>query len=224
MLLVAACGLLGCSTQKGVLAPGDRAVTGTPRAGVADPDYKLAAGDLLEVRRSKGRPAKAAIGNDGSVRIAGGDAVRVDNLTAKEAASELAERLGHDFADCTVTVAKYNSQFVYVVGDPRHEGPRAVPYQGKEELPELLARVGCQHCTRGFRARIVRAGPTMGMAPEVVAVRLDPELNQRSAGAPTTVRPNDYVYLERDTPKNNEASKHAGFWSWPKRLVRARSE
>ena len=167
---------------------------------------------------------KADVGNDGFVRVAGGDAVRVDNLTATEAAAELSERLGKDFARCTVTVAKYNSQFIYVVGDPRHEGPRAVPYQGKETLPELLARVGCQHCTRGFRARVVRAGAKMGMAPEVVAVRLDSDLNQRAADGPVTLRPNDYVYLERDKPGADSASRHVGFWSWPKALVRARGE
>jgi protein involved in polysaccharide export with SLBB domain len=192
--------LLGGCASKGVLMPGDRAAAdAAPRQGPPDPTYHVGAGDVLEVRRSGGQFDKVEVRSDGSIRLGTSDSVRVDNLTTVEIADQLRESLGQPYANCRVGVAKYNSQFVYVFGDSRQESQRAVPYQGRETLREFLARVGCRQCWRGYRARIVRPNESIGATPEVVAVKLDAGLQIRGRNnQDPLVRPNDYVYIERD--------------------------
>jgi hypothetical protein len=142
----------------------------------------------------------------------------VDEKTTDEIAAALAEKLGGDYARCRVKVSKYNSQFIYVYGDSKQESPRAVPYQGRETLREFLSRVGCRTCYRGYRARVVRPGQRMSDNPELVAVKLDADLYNRDRGAePVYLKPNDYVYLERDgSGPGGIVPRGSKFWPFTK--------
>jgi len=216
---------LGCSTP-GVLKPKiSNEAASVPKHGDADPAYRVAAGDALEVFRPGAKRELAEVRVDGSLRLAG-ESIRVDALTPQEIACRIQERLGDRYRDCKVMVAKYNSQYVYVFGDGREESPRAVPYQGRETLREFITRVGARDCLRGYRARIVRASQDMGGKPDVMAVKLDADLQNRDRSAdPVYLQPNDYVYLERDgagpggvLPRGNRfwPMTKFTFWNWRK--------
>jgi protein involved in polysaccharide export with SLBB domain len=216
---------LGCSTP-GVLKPrSSPEAASAPKRSDADPSYRVAAGDVLEIRRSRLKKETAEVRVDGSLQLAG-ETIRVDDLTPQEIACRIQERLGDDFRGCKVNVAKFNSQFVYVFGDGREESPRAVPYQGRESLREFMARVGCRECVRGYRARVVRPSQDMGAKPEIIAVKLDSDLQDRDPKSnPIFVQANDYVYLERDgagpagvLPRSNRfwPMTKFTFWNWRK--------
>jgi protein involved in polysaccharide export with SLBB domain len=204
---------LGCAGP-GVLVPGDKApVASRPLLKHSDPAYRVATGDVLDVVAGD-NSERVEVRTDGRLKLASGEALRVDNMTPRQIASDLAQRLGDPYRDCKVTVAKYNSQFIYVFGDNRKEAPRAVPYQGKESLSDFLKRVGCQHCWRGYRARVVRPNEKVGASPEIVAVKLDAGLKSRDpAQKGLTLQPNDHIYLERDAAGPGDLMpKSSKFW------------
>jgi protein involved in polysaccharide export with SLBB domain len=213
-----ACALLalvavGCAGP-GVLVPGDKAPVATrPVLKQSDPSYRVATGDVLDVVAA-GKSERVEVRTDGRLKLASGDALRVDNLTPKEIAVDLAERLGDPYRECKVVVAKFNSQFIYVFGDNRKEAPRAIPYQGKESLSDFLKRVGCQHCWRGYRARVVRPNEKVGASPVIVAVKLDAGLRSRDPEQKAlTLQPNDHIYLERDAAGPGDLMpKSSKFW------------
>jgi protein involved in polysaccharide export with SLBB domain len=225
LLIVVPCTGIGCSTP-GVLKPRATAETASqPKRSDADPAYRVAAGDALEIHRRGARKETAEVRVDGNLQLAG-ETIRVDDLTPQEIACRVRERLGDEYRDCQVVVAKFNSQYIYVFGDGREESPRAVPYQGRETLRDFVARVGCRECLRGYRARIVRPNKDMGAKPEVLAVKLDADFQNRERGAePVYLQPNDYVYLERDgagpggvLPRGNRfwPMTKFTFWKWRK--------
>lgn len=225
LLIVVPFAGLGCSTP-GVLKPRVPTESATaPKRGDTDPSYRVASGDVLEIRRSRLKKESAEVRVDGNLQV-GGETIRVDNLTPQEIACRIQERLGDDFRGCKVSVSKFNSQFVYVFGDGREESPRAVPFQGRETLREFMARVGCRECFRGYRARVVRPSQDMGAKPEIMAVKLDADLYDRDHKSnPIYVQANDYVYLERDgagpggvLPRSNKfwPMTKFTFWKWRK--------
>ena len=189
---------IGCSTP-GVLKPNpSRETASKPARRHADPSYRVAAGDTVEIHRRGARLEAVEVRTDGSLQLAGAS-IRVDDLTPEEISCRIQERLGDSYRDCKVQVAKYNSQYVYLYGDSADESPRAVPFQGRESLQDFITRVGCRECVRGYRARVVRPNPDMGAKPDVFAVKLDAKLNNRDPkGEPLTLKANDNVYLERD--------------------------
>jgi protein involved in polysaccharide export with SLBB domain len=225
LLIVAPLAGLGCSTP-GVLKPRTSPEAATvPSRRETDPAYRVAAGDVLEIHRPRAKKETTEVRVDGSLQLAG-ESIRVDDLTPQEIACRIRDRLGDEFRDCKVVVAKFNSQYIYVFGDGREESPRAVPYQGRETLREFMARVGCRECIRGYRARVVRPSQDMGAKPEILAVKLDADLYDRDhSSEPLFLQANDYVYLERDgagpggvLPRSNRfwPMTKFTFWSWRK--------
>jgi len=215
----------GCSTP-GVLKPRQSPeVASAPNRGEVDPSYRVAAGDTIEVRRRGAKSLSAEVRTDGCLQLAGAS-IRVDDLTPEEISCRIRERLGDEYRDCKVSVAKYNSQYVYLHGDGREESSRAVPYQGRETLREFIKRVGCRECVRGYRARVVRPSPDMGGKPDIIAVKLDAELQDRDRNAePVYLKANDNVYVERDgfgpggvLPRGNKfwPMTKFTFWNWRK--------
>jgi protein involved in polysaccharide export with SLBB domain len=225
LLIVASLPGLGCMTP-GVLKPrSSPEAAAIPSRLETDPTYRVAAGDVIEIHRPRTKKQTAEVRVDGNLQLAG-ESIRVDDLTPQEIACRIQERLGDDYRNCKVIVAKFNSQHIYVFGDGREESPRAVPYQGRETLREFMARVGCQECIRGYRARIVRPSRDMGAKPEILAVKLDADLYDRDPNSePLFLQANDYVYLERDgagpgglLPRSNRfwPMTKFTFWSWRK--------
>lgn len=223
--LICAAISVGCSTP-GVLKPTpSREAASKPARRHADPAYRVAAGDTVEIRRRGAKLEAAEVRTDGSLQLAGAS-IRVDDLTPEEISCRIQERLGDAYRDCKVMVAKYNSQYVYLYGDSADESPRAVPFQGRETLQDFIIRVGCRECLRGYRARVVRPNPDMGAKPDVFAVKLDAKLNDRDPGAePLTLKANDNVYLERDgigpgglLPRGSKfwPMTKFTFWNWRK--------
>jgi hypothetical protein len=168
-----------------------------------DPGYRVGAGDLLTFRRAgAAETVSAAIGVDGSVRLPGSGAVRIDGLTIAEISDALLEELGPDFADCRVAVQDCRSQVLHVFGMDAGEGSRPVPYRGRETVQQLLDRIDCRRCQRGYRVRVVRPGDSLNQEPKIFAVQLNDRLTSRNPEEPPVhLKAGDYVYIERDVGK-----------------------
>lgn len=173
---------------------------------IIDPTYRVGARDVLAVwRRTDARPQSLRIESDGTIRIPDADPIRADNLTTGEIARELGRRFD-DFKECRVEVKEYQSQFVYIfMADDTKAPPKAIAFQGRETVEELITRVGCKECKKGYRVRVVRPSTTIGAMPEIFAVKLDEQGRDRQQVAkPVFVRPNDYVYFEKDKGRPGE--------------------
>lgn len=198
-----------------------------------DPEYRVAAGDTLEIRTPVSKdPIVAEVLPDGRIEIDDQTVVRVDGMTTDEIRIQLAS---FDPAiEPKVAVRAYNSQFMYVFGEKDREEPQAIPYRGKESITELMKRVGCRSCRLGYRVRVVRPGKTIGAVPDVFTVHLDKSMKIRDmntnlnggtqgadsseskeeilqAAAALALEPGDYVYIERDMTDPNPAN-----WLQPK--------
>lgn len=182
---------LGCASngRQSMLARKPSAADSSPPT-VADPLYRIGVGDRLAIRRpGKKEAEQLEVRGDGCIELRDGTAIRVDNRTTGEITDQLA---------AGVAVEKYNSQFINVYGLDNSERAQATPYRGKESLTAFLGRVGCRQWRSGAIVKVVRPASTLGTAPEVHTRRYDESLSSRAGEREMEVRPNDYVYIERD--------------------------
>lgn len=169
----------------------------------ADPDYLVGAGDVLLVQRdSRQPPERVVVRADGKIQFALGDPIHVDGLTSRQIAQALRSELGGEYRGCSVKIAECRSQVVHVFGTDAGDGAKEVPYTGKETVDELLRRIGCGDCQRGYRVRVVRRGSDVDDETQIFAVQTDRNQYLRHPFArPVYLEPNDFVYVERDVGK-----------------------
>jgi protein involved in polysaccharide export with SLBB domain len=145
-----------------------------------------------------GRPACSGdrtIEPDGRVHIDEKTALRIDGMTAPEAARSVADLLRVEPMRVTVNVTEYRSQHLYVFGEANGL-EQAVAYRGPETVLDLLQRVG--GITTGAAPRdvqVVRSHVADGKAPEVFQVDLADIVLGREQRTNITLQPYDKVYI-----------------------------
>lgn len=179
------------------------------RVATGDPDYQVGAGDILAIYRpGGGQPEVVPVRANGAIHLGGAGDVRVDGLTASQISGSLEGELGQTFKGCRVAVQECRSQVIHVFWSDAGGGSQAVPYRGKESIRDFLDRIGCRECQKGYRVRVVRADRELGQDPQIVAVQLDDQGRDRNpTGRAIHLKPNDYVYIERDIGKPGELTK-----------------
>ena len=112
------------------------------------------------------------VGPDGRIEVGDAGRVRVEGLSAAEAAHQVADELGVAAERVAVRIVDYRSQQVYLVGEVTGL-QRAVPYRGPETVLDLLQRTG--GITPGAsvgEVYVLRAQVAEGKPPEVYHVDL----------------------------------------------------
>jgi protein involved in polysaccharide export with SLBB domain len=148
--------------------------------------YRARCPDLLQVDVA-GLPQYSGpqrIGPDGCIDLGDAGRPQVDGATVSEIVRMVAECVGVAPEQVHVSIAEYNSQYLYLFGQVAGS-QRAVPYQGPETVLDLLHRVG------GLRqgaavgdVTVIRPHVAEGKTPEVfhidlaaIVLRNDPETN-----------------------------------------------
>jgi protein involved in polysaccharide export with SLBB domain len=163
--------------------------------------YLVRCPDVLEVQ-VEGAPAcsgRRPVGPDGRIELAPGLSVRVAGLSALQARSEAARRLGLPLERVNVRVAEYKSQQLYLVGevDAVHQ---VVAYRGPESVLDLLQRVGLASGAELGDIRVVRAHVADGKPPEVFPVDLQAILMKHDQQTNVLLEPFDHVHIGQRRP------------------------
>jgi protein involved in polysaccharide export with SLBB domain len=148
--------------------------------------YRARCPDLLQVDIA-GLPRYSGpqrIGPDGCIDLGDAGRLPVDGATVPEIIRMVAECIGVAPEQVRVSVAEYNSQYLYVFGQVAGS-QRAVPYQGPETVLDLLHRVGgLQPGAAVSEVTVIRPHVAEGKTPEVfhidlaaIVLRNDPETN-----------------------------------------------
>jgi polysaccharide export outer membrane protein len=146
----------------------------------AQANYKIARGDLLDIR-VLGEPdmnASVRVSNSGDVRVPYiPDDIRAQCLTERQLAASIGEKLKKilRFPEVSVTVAEYTGGTVAVMGAVRSQGRYQLPRQ--MSVLELLINAGGVNEQSGRYARLIRMTTAatdpcapVSAAPEVVPV------------------------------------------------------
>jgi protein involved in polysaccharide export with SLBB domain len=149
------------------------------------PQYRIGAGDLLEVFVTKGptqERLQVPVRANGRISVSFAD-VQVDGLTADQAAAEITRSLSVYFRSpqVEVQVKEYNSKKVSVLGAvalaPRG-GIGTIPLTGRTTLLEVIAKAGGVAPNAGLdRVRV-----TCGRESYTVTCRVQDDLSQISSG------------------------------------------
>jgi protein involved in polysaccharide export with SLBB domain len=159
--------------------------------------YLIGCPDVVEVKLH-GRPdhdGLKPVGPDGRIEMGAAGRVRVEGLTATEAAHQLADELGLAPERVAVRIADYRSQQVYLVGEVTGL-QRAVPYRGPETVLDLLQRAG--GITPGASVGeiyVLRAQVAEGRPPEVYHVDLKAIVERKDQETNLRLQPYDRVYV-----------------------------
>lgn len=200
LLLVAAAA--GCASHRPRVEAALRA--SRPVSGPASPDaaYTLACPDLLDLQVDD-HPEWSGpreIGPDGCLQLAELSPLRVEGLTAAQAANRAATALHLPRAAVGIRVTAYRSRQVFLFGQV--EGPeRALSYQGPETVADLLRRAGGLPPGADFRTvSVVRPHVAAGYRPEVFTVDLAAVLLRGDSKSNVILQPDDEVYIA-ETPR-----------------------
>lgn len=190
--------LAGCATGKGhvdqqLMAEGggpgrNRSVTG---------QYLIGCPDVVQVK-VHGRPeydGLKTVGPDGRIEVADAGRVRVEGLTAAEAAGQIADGLELTPERVSVAVTEYRSQQVYLVGEVTGL-QRAIAYRGPETVLDLLQRSG--GITPGASVGavyVLRAQVAEGRPPEVFHIDLKAIIEHQDQQTNVRLQPFDRVYV-----------------------------
>ena len=186
----------GCHTPRRQVS--DAFVSGTPppapAAALGPAGYDIACPDAIELA-VPGRPdcsGRFVVAADGRIAVGQAGLVRVEGLTAGQAATAVAAAVGGPAA---CRVVEHASRFVYVEG-PVQGDPRAVPYVGPETVVDLLRRAGGLRPSAALkRISVVRPNVAAGLPPQVIPVDLDAVFLHHDPKANVVVRPNDVIYV-----------------------------
>jgi polysaccharide export outer membrane protein len=160
-------------------------------------EYLISCPDVIQIKVT-GRPELGGaqeVAGDGRISAPNGERVRVEGLSAKEAARRFAAacQLGSD--EVTIQVTQYRSQKLYVTGQVVGE-QRTIPYQGPETVLDVLQRVG--GVTSGAapdEVYVVRSRIAEGKQPEVFHVRLREILVQHNDASNVRLQPQDQIFV-----------------------------
>lgn len=156
--------------------------------------YRVGAGDILLVAPVKGgEPLRAEVSLDGTLRIPGIEPMNVDGLTCPEI-----EDYFSTYERVHVEVAEYKSQHILVSGIFPEKAPRPITYHGPETIENLISRIGCPECQRGYRVRVVRPSQKLGGEPQIFAEEIDVRGRREPGKEAIVIEPGDYVYVEKD--------------------------
>jgi len=160
-------------------------------------NYRARCPDLLQVEIA-GLPRLSGpqrIGPNGRIDLGDAGQPQVDGETIPEIVRTVAESGGVPPEQVHISVAEYNSQFLYLFGEVAGS-QRAVPYQGPETVLDLLHRAG------GLREgaavgdiTIIRPHVAEGKTPEVFHIDLAAIVLRKDAETNILVQPFDQVHI-----------------------------
>ena len=185
-----------------------------PAAGVAAPEYRVGAGDVLDVTvfGNDDVSRTATVQTNGAIALPLLGEVAVAGLTPPEIKTKLTNLLARDFLvnpQVEVKVREYQSQFVIVVGEVNNPGRK--PLRGKTRLIDALVEAGGFRPTASGEIVIQRTDgafdggdPTLrlrlGSANLTPQERVALEIPLRS-GDIVTASPKYYVTVEGEVAK-----------------------
>lgn len=198
-----ACGMLligsilfsgGCKSKTGQTNSVSMKPPLLARGGSDGTPYRVGTGDILLVAPVKGgEPIRVEVSLDGTLRIPGIETMNVDGLTCPEIEDYLSA-----YERVHVEVAEYKSQHVLVSGIFPEKAPRPITYHGPESVEQLISRIGCPECQRGYRVRVVRPSSKLGGEPQIFAEEIDVRGHREADRDAIVIEPGDYVYVEKD--------------------------
>lgn len=135
------------------------------------------------------------IGVDGRIDLGDAGKPQVDGQTTEEIVRTVAETVGVSPEHVRVTVANYDSQYLYLYGQT--EGmQRAVPYRGPETVLELLQRLGGLRAgTTQHEIQVIRPHVADGKTPEVFTVHLDAIVLRNDPETNVVLEPFDQIHI-----------------------------
>jgi protein involved in polysaccharide export with SLBB domain len=165
-------------------------------AGEAIRLYHVHCPDVLDVtvRGDVALSGRRVIGPDGRIEV-GETRLRVADDTADEVAAAVAAQLGVQPDQVRVSVADFNSQQIYLLGEVTGQ-QRALPYRGPETVLDLLRRAG--GITPGAApadVQVVRAHVADGKTPEIFHVDLEAIVLKKDRCCNIVLEPFDRVYV-----------------------------
>jgi protein involved in polysaccharide export with SLBB domain len=132
---------------------------------------------------------------DGRIDLAEAGRPQVDSETTPEIVRTVAELVSVPPEQVHVTVAEYNSQYLYLFG-PVGGSQRAVPYQGPETVLDLLHRAGGLSSSAALRdITIIRPHVAEGKRPEVFHIDLSAIVLRNHAETNILLEPFDQVHI-----------------------------
>jgi polysaccharide export outer membrane protein len=163
----------------------------------ADEEYRLGRGDEITVDFA-GRAemqAKLAVGPDGRITLPLAGDLTVAGKTRTEAAQAVVTALEPYYANLSaqVTVTKYVSNRVVVLGDVERPGP--VSFEGTPTLLEALTRAGLTAAGPGKTAEVPERCAIYRGENQVVWVELKKLVESGNAMADLRLRRDDVVYV-----------------------------
>ena len=170
----------------------------------ANAEYTLGAGDgiSLDFPGHTELNDKMTIGPDGLITLKYAGAVRVADLTRKEAGKAIADALAKYYSDLTVTVSidKYSANKVRVIGYVQHPGE--ILFEDTPTLLDAIGRAGLISPTVSDRGSTINMGPGVPETCTIyrgndtaVQVELRKLLISGSTLADMRLRRNDIVYV-----------------------------
>jgi protein involved in polysaccharide export with SLBB domain len=188
---LACCGCAGSQALRCRDAVGHS--TGTTSASL----YTIACPDVLDVNVGP-RPdlsSRCVVDPDGTIPIGPIGRLRVEAMTAEEAAEQLTAALHLSRGDVQIRVAEYASRQIFLCG-PQGGHEKAVPYEGPETIVAFLHRTGgLSRDAEPRSVNVVRSNVAAGRRPEVFPVDLKAILIQHDDKTDVKLEPYDQVYV-----------------------------
>ncbi len=159
--------------------------------------YHARCPDLLQVDIA-GLPQNTGphpIGPDGRIDLGDAGRPQVDGETTPEIIRTVAEAVGVPAEQVHVSIAEYNSQYIYLFGQAAGS-QQVVPYQGPETVLDLLHRTGGLPAGAAVGdITIVRPHVAEGKTPEVFHIDLAAIVLHKDLETNILLQPFDQVHI-----------------------------
>lgn len=166
--------------------------------------YTIACPDVLDlvVAQRPDLSGRLAVDPDGTIPLGPIGRLRVEGMTAGEAADQLAAGVHLSRTDVQIRVAEYTSRQVFLCG-PQAGRKKAVPYQGPETVVAFLRRTGgLSRDAEPRSVHVVRSNVAAGRRPEVFPVDLKAILTRGDDSTDVKLEPYDQVYVGESAASN----------------------
>jgi protein involved in polysaccharide export with SLBB domain len=194
---------VGCSShqsrlEQALLADRNPAAHG----GEATREYQIHCPDVIELEATTAAECcgPRRVHPDGCVTPGDGSRVRIDGMTAPEAATAVSQHTRLPPGSVAVRVVEFNSQLVYLHGEVSGQ-QRALPYRGPETVLDLLQRAG--GLTSGSapgEVTVIRGHIAEGKTPELFPIDLEAILLKNDQRTNITLEPFDQIYVGESRP------------------------
>lgn len=180
--------------------------------------YQAHCPDLLQVEIA-GLPqftGPRRIGPDGRINLGDAGRPHVDGETTPDIVRTVAESVGVPADRVRVTIAEYNSQYLYVFGQvPGSQ--RVVPYQGPETVLDLLHRTGGLPAGSDVGdVTIVRPHVAEGKTPEIFHIDLAAIVLRKDPDTNILLEPFDQIHIGQ----SRRSSRHDCLPPWLRKWLR----